>query len=356
MRREEFVIADITKMRHFANAALIDAGLDADVAALVAEVQLEASIRGQPTHNVGDIPLYAEHIRSGYVNAYPIMQTITESDSHLKLDADCGPGQWAACIAMKRAIEIARRGGMAIVTVQNSRHYGASGYYASMAADAGMIGMCTTNAGATVAPWGSKEKMLGNNPLGFACPTGGAHPFMLDIAMSVVAAGKVGLRLAQGKEVPLGWLLDKNGRPTTDPSALGEGGSLHPIADHKGYGLATIMEILSGVLSGSKFGADHTRANSSKPGQTEDIGHFFFVINPAIFMPIEDFTGRMDKLVDDLTGADLIDQSGRVVIPGSFEYEARDRNVAKGTVPIIRETYEKILKFSEDYGIAIDGA
>ena len=283
---DERIEVPIETLRDFGRRAFRAAGLEADVAEIVTEVQVEAAIRGQATHNVGDIPHYADQVRSGYVNATPKMTIERESPVHALYNADRAPGQYAGVIAMRKCIEKAKAQGIATVGVRNSLHYGASGYFASMAVEHDLIGLCTTNAGSSMAPWGGASHTLGNNPLGVAVPTGDSHPVMLDIAMSVVAVGKIALSIAQGKGLPEGWMIDADGRPTTDPEDF-KTGSAVPMAAHKGYGLTLVMEILSGVMTGALFGADHNwRGNPEGPASIRDIGHFFLAIDPTMFMPI----------------------------------------------------------------------
>ena len=157
-----------------------------------------------------------------------------------------------------------------------------------------LIGLCTTNGGLFLAPWGGATPTFGNNPMGVAIPTAKSYPIMLDIAMSTVAMSKVSLSLAQGHGIPPGWYMDSEGRPTTDPADFPDGLGV-PIAEHKGYGLALLMEILSGVLTGAKFGLDHEFRDSGAES-LDDLGHFFLAINPALFMPIEQFKDRVEEI------------------------------------------------------------
>ncbi len=350
---DERINVPIDTLREFGRRAFVNAGMDAEVAEIVTEVQLEAAIRGQPTHNVGDIPRYADQVRSGYINGFPTMTIERESGVHALYDADRAAGQYAGYVAMNTCIEKAAEAGIAAVGVRNSLHYGASGYYASMAADRDLIGICTTNAGSSMAPWGGASHTLGNNPLGVGVPTGDSHPVMLDIAMSVVAVGKIALSIAQGKGLPAGWMIDADGRPTTDPEDFGTG-SAAPMAEHKGYGLTLVMEILSGVLTGALFGADHNwRGKSEGPSAIRDIGHFFLAIDPAMFMPIDEFKARMETLIEHLRASKLAPGIERIIVPGEPEYEARARNLESGTIPMLRNTYERVQAHIEEHDLGV---
>ena len=341
-------------LRDFGERALIAAGVDTEVAKVVTEVQLEAAIRGQITHNIGDIPRYAERVRSGQINPSPKMSIERESAVHALYDADGAPGQYAGVVAMRKCIEKSKTQAIATVGVRNSNHYGASGYYASMAVAHNLIGLCTTNAGSSMAPWGGAEHRIGNNPLGVAIPTANSYPVMLDVAMSVVAVGKIALSIAQGKGLPAGWMIDAEGRPTTDPDDFSTGSAL-PIADHKGYGLTMIMEILSGVLTGSGFGTDHNwRDKPNNSAEPEDLGHFFLTINPAMFMPIEDFKERMEALIKQLKSSKLAPGVSQITVPGEPEYDARARNLKHGTVPMLVTTYDGVKAYIEEQKLGID--
>ena len=350
---DERIEVSIETLREFGQRAFTTAGLDAEVAKIVTEVQLEAAIRGQATHNVGDIPRYADQVRSGYINASPKMTIDRESPVHALYDADRAPGQYAGVVAMGKCIEKAKAQGIATVGVRNSLHYGASGYFASMAVEHDLIGLCTTNAGSSMAPWGGASHTLGNNPLGVAVPTGNSHPVMLDVAMSVVAVGKIALSIAQGKGLPAGWMIDADGRPTTDPDDF-KSGSAAPIAEHKGYGLTLVMEILSGVLTGAMFGADHNwRDKAEGPAAIKDLGHFFLAIDPAMFMDIEEFKARMETLLGQLKDSKLAPGVERIIVPGGPEYEARARNLENGTIPMLRTTYDTVNSYIEKWNLGI---
>lgn len=351
---DERINVPIETLRDFGRRAFVNAGADAQVAETVTEVQLEAAVRGQPTHNIGDIPRYADQVRSGYINGSPRMKIQRESPVHALYDADRAPGQYSGVVAMNKCIEKAKAQGIATVGVNNSLHYGASGYYASMASEQDLIGLCTTNAGSSMAPWGGASHMLGNNPLGVGVPTNDTQPVMLDIAMSVVAVGKIALSIAQGHGLPAGWMIDADGRPTTDPDDFRTGSAL-PIAEHKGYGLTMVMEILSGVLTGAQFGADHNwRDKPEGPGAIRDIGHFFLAIDPAMFMPIEEFKSRMETLSKQLRSSKLAPGVERIIIPGEPEYEARARNLANGTIPMLRTTYDNVQAHIDKWDLGIE--
>ena len=177
----------------------------------VTEVQLEASLRGQPTHHMDSIPRYARRLVSGALNPNPRIRVERESAISAAMDGDNGPGQWVAMVAMRLAIQKAQSSGMGMVTVRRSNHLGAAGHYAWEAARLGLIGLCTTNGPVILAPTGGVTPTFGNNPLGVGIPAGSQLPVLLDIAMSVAPRGKIALQVARGQPLPPGWILDRQG-------------------------------------------------------------------------------------------------------------------------------------------------
>ena len=227
----------IESLRAYGREALLRAGLSPDGAEIVTEVQLEASLRGQPTHDMVSIPRYALRIASGKINPWPRIQIERETANTALIDGDNGPGQWVSMVAMEVAIRKAREQGVGIVSVRRSNHFGAAGHYVWEATKHGLIGLCTTNGPLILAPTGGVTPTFGNNPLAVGIPAGRHFPILLDIAMSVAPRGKIGLAVAEGKPLPPGSILDRFGQPSTDLADLAAGLGV-PIGGHKGYGLA----------------------------------------------------------------------------------------------------------------------
>ena len=200
---------------------------------------------------------------------------------------------------MELAIRMARERGVGMVGVPLN-HLGAAGHYPWLAAREGLIGLCTTNGPAILAPTGGITPTFGNNPLGVGIPARRYHPILLDIAMSVAPRGKIGLQLAEGKALPPGRILDRFGRPSTDPADLAAGLGV-PIGGHKGYGLTLVMEVLAGVLTGAGFGWDHRREHAPER-QPADMGHFFMAIDPELFMRRDEFKARVDHMIEEKKG------------------------------------------------------
>ncbi len=342
----------VDSLRAYGREAFVQAGLPEDGAAIITEVQLESSLRGQPTHNVGDIPGYCRRVRAGQMNPRPNIRSVKTTAVSARIDGDNGPGQWVSVVATREAIARAKESGVGIVGVQHSNHFGAAGHYAWMIQQEGLIGMATTNGGLVLAPWGGVSPTFGNNPLGVGIPAGRHLPIVLDIAMSVVAQGKIGLAIAEGKPIPLGWMMDKRGRLSTDPKDASEGMGV-PIAEHKGYGLTLVMETLSGLLTGAKFCLDHNRETFRGGAQEHDLGHFFLAMSPEMFMSTDDFKGRVDRMIDDVKKSELAEGVKEVLLPGEPEMRSRERNLREG-VPILPSTLKRLLDYKKEAGLTTE--
>ncbi|MBI2942177.1 MAG: Ldh family oxidoreductase [Chloroflexi bacterium] len=349
---EPAVRVTVESLRAYGVEAFERAGLPPEGAAIVTEVQLEASLRGQPTHNVGSIPGYAKRIKAGGTNARPDIRVVRESGVHALVDGDNGQGQWVSVVATRLAMDKARATGIGVVGVRNSNHFGAAGHYAWMATQERLIGLCTTNGGLVLAPTGGITPTFGNNPLGVGIPARRHHPIVLDIAMSVVAQGKIALQIAEGKPIPPGWMVDKLGRPSTNPADFAEGFGV-PIAGHKGYGLTLVMETLAGLLTGAAFGWDHSRERTRNFSNLADIGHFFLAINPALFLGEDEFLDRVDRMIDEVKAGEKAEGVAEVFAPGEPEMRARAHNLREG-VPILPSTYRALLAFREEWGLATE--
>ncbi|RVB78743.1 MULTISPECIES: non-ribosomal peptide synthetase [unclassified Mesorhizobium] len=337
------ILVTIESLRAYGREALTRAGLSLKGAEIVAEVQLEASLRGQPTHDMVSIPRYAVRIASGKINADPQIRIEHETTTIARIDGDNGPGQWVSTVAMDLAIQKAGRHGVGIVGVRRSNHFGAAGHYVWQAAKNGLIGLCTTNGPLILAPTGGVTPTFGNNPLGVGIPAGRHFPILLDVAMSVAPRGKIGLSVAEGSPLPPGWILDRSGRPSTDLGDLAAGLGV-PIGGHKGYGLALVMEVLAGVLSGAGFGSDHHQDRLRESAQAPDYGHFFMALDPQRFMPASEFTERVDRLIEQTRNGERAEGATEILIPGEMELRAREESLREG-VRLRSSTYRALVAY-----------
>lgn len=323
----ERVLVSAEDLSTLVEALFRQAGVAPADAATIARVQLDADLRGMHSHGMRAVPTYLERIRTGIINPTPSIK-ITNLGAVAAVDGDDGPGQVVAVRAMEECIARARRYHVGIATVRRSNHFGSAGYYVGMAAAADLIGIATTNGNLVLAPPDSLTPTVGNNPIAIGAPAGDEPNFILDVAMSVVAGGKVDLAAAEGEELPEGWCFDAEGRPTRELSAALAGLGIPlgaPTAGHKGFGLALGMEILAGALTGAAFGREHTVEVEDGP-RPWDEGHFFLAIDPAITIPLADFKARVDQLIREVR--DTRPVSGRAGAHAPGERAARRREQA----------------------------
>ena len=297
-------------------------------AAIAASHLVEADLRGVHSHGTIRVPTYVRELRAGTTNPRPHVHIALDHGAQVTIDGDNGLGMVVAHRANEIAIARGQAHGMAAVAIRGSNHCGTMAYYTTRAVSHGLIAIATTNAGINMTPTGSSEKLVGNNPLSIAVPSRRPWPMVLDMATSLVAGGKLDVAKARGETIPLGWARDADGNPTTDPG-LGRAGSLEPVGGPKGYGLAVMLDILAGVLSGGRFGA-----GLGAPGSAQ----FLLVLDVRRFMPLDDFLERIDALVDQLHGASRLPGVDRIIVAGELEYDlqiARERDGIPMDAPVL---------------------
>jgi LDH2 family malate/lactate/ureidoglycolate dehydrogenase len=307
--------------------ALRLAGVPEEVRRVEAEIMAEADLMGVPSHGVRMLPNLVRGLREGRASAAPQLQKLRNQGAVCVLDCDNGPGRYCASAAMQCAMDKALEFGVGVCLAVRTTHWGRAFSYAIRAARAGMIGLCTTNAIPNMVAWGSDKPLLGNNPLAIGAPRGeGQEPIVLDIAMSQAAIGKVGTYLREGKEVPTGWGLDSSGNPTNDPAAIMSSQRFLPMGEHKGVGLALMMEILTGALGGLYLSHEVARIDSTAldPNATK----FFLALNIDAFSSRSDFAAKIQELAAYLTSASAPDQV--ILFPGENSARTRDRYLREG--------------------------
>lgn len=329
---DDHVVVSAETLLDLSVAVLVDAGLEAHAARLAADVLVRSSLRGVDTHGVNTLRLYAEHVRQGGASREASLQVVTDRGALAVIDAQAGLGLTVASMATSLAIERARNFGVSTVTVRNANHLGAAGHFALMCAEAECIGLIVSNTPPIMAVTGSRSRSIGNSPLAFGAPRREGSPFVLDLAMSRVAGGKVRLALARGEQIPLGWILDPEGNPSTDPADFFERkGALLPMEDHKGYGLSLMVETLAGALSGAAMLSQMSNwlYAPSAPG---DVGFYLHVIDVSPSGAFPEFLDRMTTMCDEITSAPLAPGVDRIVIPGELAAEREAHALAHGKV------------------------
>lgn len=303
----------VEKVQQFCVDIFAAAGVPRPEAKIVADVLVDASLEGLDTHGISRLPIYVSRLLNGRINKQPSIKVERVAPALANLDGDNGLGQLVGVRAMQVAMEMARESGMGFVAVKHSNHYGASSYFCKMAAEQGMVGMAFTNTPPGIPPWGGRKAYFGTNPIAFAFP-GQNLPVVVDMSSSTVARGNIILAAKEGRSIPEGWAIDSEGNPTTDAKKALEGAVL-PMAGAKGYALALAVEVMSGIITGAAFGPQvgWMYDDSLEP---VNIGHSFLAIDIARLMPLEQFTARMQQMIDEIKSVPLAAGFDRIYIPG----------------------------------------
>ncbi|MGC9467622.1 MAG: Ldh family oxidoreductase [Anaerolineae bacterium] len=320
-------------VRRFMEDVFKAQGVSEEDAAICAEVLITSDLRGIESHGVGRLKYYYDRIQAGIQFPEAQMEIVKETETTALVDGHHGMGHPTAYRSMAMAIEKARAYGIGGVAVRNATHFGIAGYYALMAAKAGTIGLAFTNARPSIAPTFSTEPMLGTNPIAFAAPTDLGFPFCFDGATSICQRGKIEVAARAEKPVPAGWVIDDEGTPMTDPEAilaaipkfraalLPLGGQGETFAGYKGYGLATMVEILSAGLSGGPFMKDLLGFEEDGSQRPHMLGHFFLAIDVEHFVPLELFKSISGNMIRALHDARKAPGEERIYVAGEKEHE-----------------------------------
>jgi LDH2 family malate/lactate/ureidoglycolate dehydrogenase len=313
-------------------------GMSSQDAWLVADSLVHADLRGIHSHGVMRVPVYVGKLMDEGVDPKGQPRVTRDHGAALVVDGANAMGQVAVSVAIRAAIERAERTGICAAAVANSNHCGAMDYYALMASEADMIGIATTNALPTMAPFGGAERILGINPIGISIPAGDHPAVVLDTSFGATARGRIEVYQQKGLELPEGWAMDANGRPTTDP-AVALGGLIAPIGAHKGSGLALMTGLLSPVLTDAAYGT-HLGSVEDGPAPGRD-GQFVLVINPAAFDEIGKVKARTDAAVDQILRSRRAPGFDEVLPPGRPEANLM-QEFAEDGIPLNQETIDHI--------------
>ena len=314
----------------FCIAAMVDAGLSQEDAELSAKVFVTTDSWGTFTHGTRQIRGLMKNARRGRLVATAKEKIVNEGPSWAVIDACDGMPPSISYRAVELALKKAGETGMCYIGVRGSSHFGAAGFYSNMIAEHGMLGMSFCNVEPCMTVPGGKSRILGTNPIAWAAPTGTKRTIMLDIATSAVAATKIFAAKNEGREIPDTWLVDDDGVPTTNPNDFPERGSQLPMAGHKGYGLAVLVEILTATLSGAAMmsGVQSWVADTDKPSNQ---GHAFLAMNVGAMMPEAEFHARMKTMCDEIKEAEMA-PGYEIYLPGEMEWNNREKALAEGIV------------------------
>ena len=343
----------------FTKSAFMKMGRSVEDSDVISEVFLAAELRGHSSHGMLRLKDYYELWKSGRINVSPAVKVVYESPGTAVVDGDNAVGMVAARRSMQIAIEKAKTAGTGWVATRNSNHFGIAGYYAMMALQEDMIGICLTNANPLVAPTFSISRMMGTNPIAVAIPAREQPPLVADFATTPIARGKLAVSEKKGEKVAFGFVQDKNGQPSDDPSILKSGGSMLTLGgdrlhgSHKGYCLSALVDIFSAVLSGANFGpfvppsVAYLPVLDKKTGK--GTGHFFGAMRIDAFQPADEFLERMDQWIGTFRAAKPAPGQEKVLIPGDPEREAEEMIKKNGIslVPAVISDLEEIAKALE---------
>jgi len=346
---------DSEYLKEYTTQVFIHMGCPKEQAQIAANCLNQADLRGVDSHGVARLSGYVRLWELKRLNATPNMKIIHQTPSTAVLDGDLGLGLVTAPYAMELAIEKAKIAGTGWVAVQNSNHYGIAGYHAMMALKEDMIGISMTNASPLVSPTFSKSRLLGTNPIAVAIPALKQPPFIIDMATTTVANGKLEVLQRKNMDAPLGWAQDKDGNPTTDAYALKNGGSMLPLGGdrehggHKGYCLGAMVDIFSAILSGANYGPWVPPFVSFLDPPTnpvgKGIGHFLGAIRIDAFRPVQEFKEHMDNWIQTFRDAEPTNSENKVLIPGDPERKLTQERIKNG-IPL----HEKVVSDLQDLG------
>jgi L-2-hydroxycarboxylate dehydrogenase (NAD+) len=341
-----------------ASATLVDfikrafeaAGLPSADADILAGLMVEADLRGSDTHGVIRLPLYLRRLKAGGVNPRANIRIVQERPASALVDGDNGMGHLVMRFATMTAIEKAKRTGIGWVGARMSNHAGPAALYAMMPLAHDMIGLyLAVGSNNHLPPWGSTENLLGTNPIAIAIPAEQEPPIVLDMAPTVAAFGKVRLKMQRGEEMPVGWMIDRDGKPLTDPKRA-EQGLLLPIGDYKGSGLSLIIGLLAGTLNGAAFGREVIDFVKEQ-GKATNTGHAIVAVSVEAFAPVAAFKHQVDAAIRTMRGAERLPGVERIWLPGEQSHLKRQER-AKSGIPMPKPLRDSLDAAARDLGIA----
>lgn len=339
---------DWERLAEFCTQLLLRQGLKEEEARLISTSLVEADMSGVGSHGVSRLKIYMKRMEEGVVSKIGNVTVEHEAPGSIALDAHNSMGIIAGVRAVDMAIEKARISGSAFVTVKHSNHFGPAAFFTKRAAEKGFIAIAASNAPPNMAPWGSSEPYIGTNPLSIAVPTGDDKHIILDMATSVVAQGKIIMAAKDDEKIPEGWAITKDGKATTDPHEALQGTVL-PFGGPKGYGIALLIDVFSGILSGADFGPylHNMWTDFTTP---QNVGHVFHVIDISKFTEVETFYDRIGVMRNDIKNLKKADGVEEVFLPGEIEY-MRALHAKEEGVSISESTLKDLKELSAFWGV-----
>ncbi len=340
----------------FTKTVFIHFGMQLEAAEIAAKNLILADLRGIDSHGIARLNGYIRLQKAGRANFNPAFKILHQTPSTATLDADKALGLNSAHFGMQLAIEKAKQVGTGWVAIQNSNHFGIAAAHAMLALEQDMIGIALTNASPLVTPTFGKERMLGTNPICVCFPSNQFNAFVLDMATSAAANGKLEIAQRLNKTLPPNWVQSENGSASTNAHELKLGGALLPLGGHKGYGLAAVVDILSGVLSGANFGpwvppfVAFLNPLENLPGN--GIGHFVGAMRIDAFRPASAFKKQMDEWIERFKQTIPIEAENPVLIPGELEFNETNKRLKNG-IPLHHLVVESMQELASETGMSM---
>jgi LDH2 family malate/lactate/ureidoglycolate dehydrogenase len=359
----ESKVFPIEALREFCTRVFLHFGVPKNDAMQAAEVLASADLRGIDSHGVARLHSYFDMLGEGRINPKPEIKVVRSTLSTATVDGDNGLGLVVGPQANRIAMDMAEKAGSGWVSVRNTNHYGIAGYYVLKALERDLIGWAMTNSTMLVAPLWGAERMLGTNPIAIAFPGKDEPPIVIDMATSAAAYGKIEIALRRGEPIPEGWAVDSQGRSTTNPNDMVDGGALLPLGSdrdrggHKGYGLAVMVDVLCGVLSGANWGPFAPpfalRQEIPKRSVGKGIGHFFGAMRIDGFMDGDSFKRQIDDYIRVFRATKPAPGTNGPLIPGDPEREMEQVRSKKG-VPLVLPVVEELRDISRKTGVPFE--
>lgn len=340
------------KLMDTASGILRGFGFSEEDSRIAAKVLVDTDARGVSSHGVVALPNYMQQVKKGGIDPKAQIKIVSESGSVCLMDGCNGLGQLSGAKATLHAIELAKKFGSSVVSVKNGSHYGAGAYYAMMCAENDMIGIAISNSTPVIGVPGSKGPAIGNNPISIAAPTASGTPIVLDMALSIVAVGKMMNMYKEGKEIPDGWVFDSEGMPSKDPNDLDRGGSASAFGGYKGYGIAVMAEILSSILPGAGV-AEQLKDWILYPEEPSRLGYFIMAIDISKMRDVREFKQDVSSFTDGLHNRPKAVGTDRLLIPGEIENEIMERSEQNG-IWIPDHAYAKLVNLAKEVGLEVE--
>ena len=343
----------LENLKDICKKALENAGMKSDYADITADVLSETDGHGIHSHGTKNLFGYIKKSRVGGLDIKAEPEIIKDGPAFAVIDAKHSMGMVPSVQAMNLALEKATQIGIGIVTVKDSTHFGANGYYANIAGKKGMLGLVFSNVDPNMNAPGAREKAIGNNPIAFSCPSRTFPTVYLDIALSTVASLKVFQARADGRTVPENWIVDKDGVPTSDPSRYPDEGAMQPMSGHKGYGIAVLVDAITGALSG---GATSIEGNIPSwvvaLAAPNNACHTFVAINPTMFCDESEYADRIESLAQKLRSLPKSKGADRIYLPGEIEWERYEKAKREG-IELPEDVLKSLQELADDAGLSL---